>query len=91
MAQVGIWGKQKASPHNHWDFRLEKNHKLVKISIDHGDLIFSLKFTTQDGRGCLHESKKAGGWNGGWRVSEVNNPAPMTPIRSCSSSRLTST
>ncbi|PWA87561.1 jacalin-like lectin domain, Transposase-associated domain protein [Artemisia annua] len=71
VAQVGIWGKQKGSPHNQWDFRLEKNHKLVKISIDHGDLIFSLKFTTQDGRGYLNESEKVGGWNGGRRVSEV--------------------
>ncbi|PWA42620.1 Mannose-binding lectin [Artemisia annua] len=71
VAQVGIWGKQKGSPHNQWDFRLEKNHKLVKISIDHGDLIFSLKFTTQDGRGYLNESEKVGGWNGGRRVSEL--------------------
>ncbi|PWA65416.1 jacalin-like lectin domain, Transposase-associated domain protein [Artemisia annua] len=71
VAQVGIWGRQKGSPRNQWDFRLQRNHKLVKISIDHGDLIYSLKFTTQDGRGYLHESEKVGGWNGGRRVSEV--------------------
>nr|GEV57444.1 mannose-binding lectin [Tanacetum cinerariifolium] len=72
VAQVGIWGtKEKGSPDNPWHFRLEKNQKLKKISIDHGDLIFSLKFTTQDGRGSFHESKKAGGWNGGCQESEM--------------------
>lgn len=72
VAQVGIWGtKSKGSPHNHWSFRVENNHKLKKITIDHGDLIFSLKITTQDGRGCLHDSEKAGGWNGGNEECEV--------------------
>ncbi|XP_071722609.1 mannose/glucose-specific lectin-like [Rutidosis leptorrhynchoides] len=72
VVQVGIWGSQlKGSVHNHWSFRLENSHKLKKISIDHGDLIYSLKFTTEDGRGCLHDSKKAGGWNGGNEECEV--------------------
>ncbi|KAF5759521.1 putative jacalin-like lectin domain, Transposase-associated domain-containing protein [Helianthus annuus] len=72
VAQVGIWGtKSKGSPHNHWSFRLENNHKLKKITIDHGDLIFSLMFTTEDDRGTFNDSKKFGGWNGGNEESEV--------------------
>ncbi|KAI3514824.1 hypothetical protein L1887_13557 [Cichorium endivia] len=72
VAQVGIWGtKSKGSPHNHWSFRLENNHKLKKITIDHGVLIYSLMFTYEDGKGCLHDSEKAGGWNGGEHVCEV--------------------
>ncbi|KAL4573073.1 hypothetical protein LXL04_019866 [Taraxacum kok-saghyz] len=70
--RVGTWGKQgEASPQNHWSFELEKNHKLVKITIDHGDLIYSLMFTTKCG-GVFHTSNKIGGWNGGDTVTEVN-------------------
>ncbi|KAK9054917.1 hypothetical protein SSX86_025996 [Deinandra increscens subsp. villosa] len=72
VAQVGIWGtKSKGSPHNHWSFRLANNHKLKKITIDHGDLIYSLKFTTQDDRGSFHDSEKVGGWNGGNEECEI--------------------
>ncbi|XP_024967133.1 agglutinin-like [Cynara cardunculus var. scolymus] len=72
VAQVGIWGtKSKGSEQNRWSFLLENNHKLKKITIDHGDLIYSLMYTTEDGRGCFHDSEKAGGWNGGCIVCEV--------------------
>ncbi|KAL8206068.1 hypothetical protein R6Q57_009619 [Mikania cordata] len=72
VAQVGIWGtKSQGSPHNHWSFRLENNHKLNKITIDHGDLIYSLKFTTKDDRGSAHDYKKIGGWNGGNEECEI--------------------
>ncbi|KAK9064516.1 hypothetical protein SSX86_015898 [Deinandra increscens subsp. villosa] len=74
VAQVGIWGtKSKGSPHNHWSFRLANNHKLKKITIDHGDLIYSLKFSTEDDRGSFHDSEKVGGWNGGNEECEVKS------------------
>ncbi|XP_023770004.1 mannose/glucose-specific lectin-like [Lactuca sativa] len=69
--RVGKWGKQSGGPQNEWSFALEKDHKLVKITIDHGELIYSLMFTTKCG-GVLHNSNKFGGWNGGDTVSEVH-------------------
>lgn len=72
VAQVGIWGtKSKGSPQNQWSFRLDNNHKLKKITIDHGVLIYSLMLTSEDSKGCLHDSEKAGGWNGGDQICEV--------------------
>ncbi|CAI9298699.1 unnamed protein product [Lactuca saligna] len=72
VAKVGIWGKKsKGSPQNHWSFRLDNNHKLKKITIDHGVLIYSLMLTFEDSKGCLHDSEKAGGWNGGDQIHEV--------------------
>lgn len=72
VAQVGIWGtKSKGSPQNRWSFRLDNNHKLKKITIDHGVLIYSLMLTSEDSKGCLHDSEKAGGWNGGDQIHEV--------------------
>ncbi|KAI3781594.1 hypothetical protein L2E82_11612 [Cichorium intybus] len=71
LARVGIWGtKDTKGPQNIWDLKLEKDHKLKMITIDHGYLIYSLMFTTES-KGILYTSKKAGGWNGGETVSEV--------------------
>lgn len=70
--RVGTWGKTgTGSPQNVWSFQLEKNQNWKKITIDHDDLIYSLIFTTQY-RGLTHTCEKAGGWNGGETVSEVN-------------------
>ncbi|KAI3781592.1 hypothetical protein L2E82_11610 [Cichorium intybus] len=71
FARVGIWGtKASGSPHNRWAFFIEKDHKLKMITIDHGDLIYSLMITTES-KGIMYTSTKAGGWNGGDTVSEV--------------------
>ncbi|CAI9298703.1 unnamed protein product [Lactuca saligna] len=71
IARVGIWGtKSPGGPQNKWSFQLERNHHLKKITIDHGDLIYSLMFTTKI-KGIEKTSNKAGGWNGGDIVSEV--------------------
>ncbi|XP_023760164.1 mannose/glucose-specific lectin isoform X1 [Lactuca sativa] len=71
IVRVGTWGKtQRAGPQNVWTFQLEENHHLKKITIDHGDLIYSLMFTTQCG-GLTQTTEKFGGWNGGETVSEV--------------------
>ncbi|CAH1440603.1 unnamed protein product [Lactuca virosa] len=71
IAGVGIWGsKEPGSRTNHWSFQLERNHHLKKITIDHGDLIYSLRFTTEF-RGEEITSNKSGGWNGGDIVSEL--------------------
>ncbi|KAK9069865.1 hypothetical protein SSX86_010261 [Deinandra increscens subsp. villosa] len=71
ITRIGRWGTPGiGGPQNIWSFQLEKNHHLKKITIDHGDLIYSLMFTTQY-RGLNHSSKKVGGWNGGENVSEV--------------------
>ncbi|XP_076951375.1 putative serine/threonine-protein kinase PBL12 [Bidens hawaiensis] len=70
IMRVGTWGKTLGSPQNKWSFELEKNHHLKKITIDHGDLIYSLAFTTQY-RGLIYSSSKIGGWNGGDKLSEV--------------------
>lgn len=40
------------------------------ITIDHGDLVYSLMLTTES-LGILYTTKKVGGWNGGDIVSEV--------------------
>jgi len=71
IARTGIWGTESpGGPQNQWSFQLERNHHLKKITIDHGDLIYSLMFTTEY-RGLEQPSDKAGGWNGGDKVSEV--------------------
>lgn len=73
IIRVGTWGKtEPGSPQNVWSFQLEKNHHLKKITIDHGDLIYSLMFTTQCGS-LTQTTETFGGWNGGDTVSEVNN------------------
>ncbi|KAL4572395.1 hypothetical protein LXL04_019170 [Taraxacum kok-saghyz] len=71
MLRLGKWGKQSASPQNDWSFQLQSNHKLAKITIDYGELIYSLMFTSKC-RGVLHNSTKAGGWAGGDTVTEIN-------------------
>ncbi|CAH1433029.1 unnamed protein product [Lactuca virosa] len=71
IIRVGTWGKNEpGTPQNVWSFQLEKKHHLKKITIDHGDLIYSLIFTTQCGD-STHTTAKFGGWNGGETVSEV--------------------
>ncbi|KAK9069866.1 hypothetical protein SSX86_010262 [Deinandra increscens subsp. villosa] len=71
IVRIGTWGRDDpGGPQNIWSFQLEENHHLKKITIDHGDLIYSLMFTTQY-RGLMYNSGKAGGWNGGENVSEV--------------------
>ncbi|KAI3514821.1 hypothetical protein L1887_13553 [Cichorium endivia] len=71
ILRVGTWGKTiPGAPHNIWDLQLQKNQHLKKITIDHGDSVYSLIFTTQY-RGLTHNYKKVGGWNGGETVSEV--------------------
>nr|XP_043618547.1 probable receptor-like protein kinase At5g59700 [Erigeron canadensis] len=70
--RVGTWGKQTASLDNddQWSFKLEPNHKLQKITIDHGDVIYSLMFTTEC-EGIFDTSNKVGGSADGDIVSEV--------------------
>ena len=68
--RVGTWGSRSEDPQNHWSFVLEKDHKLVKIAVDHGDVIYSLMFTSESG-GVFQTSEKTGGCVGGDRVSEV--------------------
>ncbi|KAD7477742.1 hypothetical protein E3N88_00878 [Mikania micrantha] len=71
IMRIGTWGRSDAGePRNVWSFKLERNHRLKKITVDHGDLIYSLMFTTQY-RGLTHDYNKIGGWNGGDKVSEV--------------------
>ncbi|KAL8246257.1 hypothetical protein R6Q59_007473 [Mikania micrantha] len=71
IVRIGTWGRSDPEgPENIWSFKLERNHHLKKIRVGHGDLIYSLMFTTQY-RGLTNNSKKIGGWNGGDKVSEV--------------------
>lgn len=66
--RVGKWGKQSGG--DPWSFELEENHNLKKITIDHGDVIYSLTFTGES-RGVLSSSNKFGGLAGGDTISEV--------------------
>ncbi|KAD7477741.1 hypothetical protein E3N88_00877 [Mikania micrantha] len=71
IMKIGTWGKSEPDfPDNIWSFKLERNHHLKKIRVGHGDLIYSLMFTTHY-RGLTHNYKKIGGTNGGDEVSEV--------------------
>ncbi|XP_076944137.1 mannose/glucose-specific lectin-like [Bidens hawaiensis] len=71
IMKIGTWGKSiPAGPQNKWSFQLERNNHLNKITIDHGDLIYSLMFTYQCGQ-LIRNSDKFGGWNGGEKVSEI--------------------
>ncbi|XP_076897874.1 mannose/glucose-specific lectin-like [Bidens hawaiensis] len=71
IMKIGTWGKSiPAGPQNNWSFQFERNYHLMKITIDHGDLIYSLMFTSQCGD-ITHTSEKFGGWNGGEIVSEI--------------------
>ncbi|KAK9076981.1 hypothetical protein SSX86_005316 [Deinandra increscens subsp. villosa] len=65
---LGTWGSESEDSQNIWSFELERNHYLKKITIGHGNLIYSLKFTTEC-RGVLHDSKMAGGENKEDRVT----------------------
>ncbi|KAD7477825.1 hypothetical protein E3N88_00961 [Mikania micrantha] len=71
IMRVGTWGRSDPGlTRNVWSFQLEENHHLQKITIDHGDLIYSLMFSTQY-KGLINTSNRFGGWNGGDKVSEV--------------------
>ena len=73
IIRVGTWGKTRPpGQQNIWSFPLRKHHQLKKITICHGHLIYSLRFTTQYG-GLIHTSEKFGSWNGGDTISEVNS------------------
>ncbi|PWA71975.1 jacalin-like lectin domain-containing protein [Artemisia annua] len=73
IIKVGTWGRTApGGPQNDWIFQLEKNHHLEKITVEHGDLIYSLRFTTKY-KGVISTSKKIGGWNGGDQTSEVKS------------------
>ncbi|XP_076881327.1 mannose/glucose-specific lectin-like [Bidens hawaiensis] len=63
IMSIGTWGKNPhlGSPQNKWSFQVEKNHHLKNITIDHGDLIYSLIFTTVYGD-IAYTSDKIGGW-----------------------------
>ncbi|CAI9298693.1 unnamed protein product [Lactuca saligna] len=68
--KVGTWGRTSGDPQNNWSFELEKDHNLVKITIVHGDGIYSLMFTSES-KGVLHNSNKCGSLARGETVSEV--------------------
>ncbi|KAI7751462.1 hypothetical protein M8C21_017680, partial [Ambrosia artemisiifolia] len=71
ILKIGTWGTSALStPQNTWSFQLEPSYHLKKITIDHGDLIYSLMFTAQY-KGLTYTSERAGGWNGGDIVSEI--------------------
>ncbi|CAH1424426.1 unnamed protein product [Lactuca virosa] len=71
IIRVGTWGRTRSEePQNKWSFKLEKGLNLVKITIDHGDGIYSLMFTSES-KDVLHDSDKCGGLAGGETVSEV--------------------
>ncbi|KAF5768010.1 putative jacalin-like lectin domain-containing protein [Helianthus annuus] len=71
LLKIGTWGKTlPAGPQNNWSFKLEPTYHLTKITIDHGDLIYSLMFTAQHGE-LTYTSEKMGGLNGGEKVSEI--------------------
>ncbi|XP_076889340.1 mannose/glucose-specific lectin-like [Bidens hawaiensis] len=73
LMRIGTWGKSPrlGGPQNRWSFQVETNHRLKNITIDHGDLIYSLVFTTQYGD-LTYTSDKFGGWGqDGDKVSEV--------------------
>ncbi|CAH1435446.1 unnamed protein product [Lactuca virosa] len=71
VIRVGSWGNTSTGgPHNCWHFILEKDHKLKKITIDHGDEnIYSLTFTTES-NGIFYTSERVGDKNGGGTVTE---------------------
>ncbi|GJX40242.1 jacalin-like lectin domain-containing protein [Tanacetum coccineum] len=68
--QVGTWGRQNGGPQNYWSFKLEKDHYLLKITINHDDAVYSLVFTSES-KGFLHTSNKVGGLAFGDTFSEV--------------------
>ncbi|KAL8246267.1 hypothetical protein R6Q59_007489 [Mikania micrantha] len=69
--RIGTWGRKSGGPQNNWSFELEPDHRLQKITIDHGDdVIYSLMFTCEH-EGVLYTYSKAGGYAGGQTVSEM--------------------
>ncbi|KAK9048470.1 hypothetical protein SSX86_032566 [Deinandra increscens subsp. villosa] len=71
IMRVGTWGKTESGRRqNNWSFQVERNHHLKKITVGHGDLVYSLMFTTEH-KGLLHSSRMSGGWKGQETASEV--------------------
>ncbi|KAL7586661.1 hypothetical protein Lser_V15G39372 [Lactuca serriola] len=72
VVKVGTWGRiLPGEPHNIWDLQLENNQHLQKITINHGDSINFLIFTTK--YRCLTHTKttEVRQWNLYETVSEV--------------------
>nr|XP_043615733.1 mannose/glucose-specific lectin-like [Erigeron canadensis] len=62
IMKVGTWGRTApAGPESIWSFELERNHHLQEITIDHGDYVYSLAFTSQY-KGLSYRPEKVGGW-----------------------------
>lgn len=70
--QVGTWGRQNGGPQSYWSFKLEKDHYLSKITINHDDAVYSLIFTSES-EGFLRTSNKVGGLAVGDTFSEVKS------------------
>ncbi|KAI3805235.1 hypothetical protein L1987_27430 [Smallanthus sonchifolius] len=68
IVRVGTWGRQTGG--HRWSFELEEDHNLRKITIDHGDVIYPLKFTSES-RGVLNTPNTVGGSSGGETISEI--------------------
>ncbi|XP_076914529.1 receptor-like protein kinase HERK 1 [Bidens hawaiensis] len=71
ITRIGLWGSSTGgSP---WSFQLDCHQKLRKITIDHKDWIYSIRFTTEDFNGSLDSSQHHGGDGGksGGQISEV--------------------
>lgn len=70
LIRIGTWGRESDHSQNYWSFEHEQDDRMLKITIDHGDGIYSLMFTIES-RGLLHTSNKVGGWASGEKISEV--------------------
>ncbi|GKB40184.1 jacalin-like lectin domain-containing protein [Tanacetum coccineum] len=69
VIRFGTWGRQSVG--DHWSYELEEGHHLLKITINYGEVIQSLMFTSESG-GVINSSTKIGSWAGTDTVSEVN-------------------
>lgn len=69
IVKVGTWGRTLPGGPV-YAFQLLKNHHLKKITIEHGEQIYSLMFTSEY-RGSLYTYNRAGGSNGGDIDDEV--------------------
>ncbi|KAL4572397.1 hypothetical protein LXL04_019172 [Taraxacum kok-saghyz] len=70
LIRIGTWGRQSGDSQYYWSYELEQDYHLSKITIDHGDGIYSLMFTSES-RGVVRNSNKVGGWASGDKVSEI--------------------
>ncbi|KAI3755004.1 hypothetical protein L1987_54796 [Smallanthus sonchifolius] len=65
IVRIGTWGRQSGG--HSWSFQLKEDHNLQKITIRHGDVVYSLMFTSVN-RGVLNTSSIVGGCAGGETV-----------------------